>query len=198
MTPEEIQDLQLAKNLLLDLLATIHRDGGHYTGQHGLEKSVQDAHQEVLHLHAGDEGNLNYRVFYEELVGKIVGDYGGTVEMNGPIVAGQLAGAKAIDAMEMLRSVRATLQMKLGRGVDPQDVPVVGSTPEGFARAIDQVEQQGHLRGRNFERALIASWLSSTPTDANMELAFAGENPYLWLVHAIHAKRHENEDTFPF
>lgn len=31
------------KHLLLTLLAVIHRDGGHYTNEHGLEKSVEDA-----------------------------------------------------------------------------------------------------------------------------------------------------------
>jgi len=29
--------------LLHNLLAVIHRDGGHYTGQYGIEKSVEDA-----------------------------------------------------------------------------------------------------------------------------------------------------------
>jgi hypothetical protein len=196
MTQEEILRLEKAENLLLDLLATIHSDGGHYTSQHGVEKSVQDAHQAVLHLHAGDEGRLNYRVFYEELVGKIVGDYGGTVEMNGPTAAGVIAAAKAQDALDALRTIRATLQMKLGRGVDtPAEV---GGTPDGLVRAIDRVEDQGNARGRSYERALIASWLSNNPTDANMELAFAGDNPYLWLVHAIHAKRHEDEENFPY
>ena len=28
---------------LLNLLAIIHRDGGHYTEEHGIEKSVKDA-----------------------------------------------------------------------------------------------------------------------------------------------------------
>ena len=196
MTQDEIQKLQRSHDILLDLLATIHSDGGHYTSQHGVEKSVQDAHHAVLHLHAGDEGRLNYRVFYEELVGKIVGDYGGTVDMNGPTAAGVIAAAKAQDALEALRTIRATLQMKLGRGVDtPAEV---GGTPDGLVRAIDRVEDQSIARGRSYERALIASWLSQNPTDANMELAYAGENPYLWIVHAIHAKRHESEDTFPF
>ncbi len=31
------------ESLLKDLLAVIHRDGGHYTERHGLAKSVQDA-----------------------------------------------------------------------------------------------------------------------------------------------------------
>lgn len=31
--------------MLCDLLAVVHRDGGHYTGEHGLEKSWRDAMQ---------------------------------------------------------------------------------------------------------------------------------------------------------
>jgi len=31
------------KNLLLDLLAVLHRDGGHYTANHGIEKSIKEA-----------------------------------------------------------------------------------------------------------------------------------------------------------
>lgn len=34
MTPEQ---------MLRDLLAVIHGDGGHYTGEHGLQKSFEDA-----------------------------------------------------------------------------------------------------------------------------------------------------------
>lgn len=38
------------KQMLLNLLARIHRDGGHYTMKHGLEKSVEDAHKVVANL----------------------------------------------------------------------------------------------------------------------------------------------------
>lgn len=38
-----INDLEEIKQKVGDLLATIHRDGGHYTSQHGLEKSLADA-----------------------------------------------------------------------------------------------------------------------------------------------------------
>jgi hypothetical protein len=199
MTPEEIQKLQRSHHLLLELLANIHRDGGHHVANHGLESSVDEAHQIIGHLRGFIEGNNNYRVFYETLVSKIVGDYGGIASMNGPIIAGEIAAAKALDAMEALRTIRSTLQMRLGRGVDPQDIPEVGGTSEGLVRAIEQVGVQGQMHGRNYERALIGSWLSQNPTDATMELAYAGENPYLWLVHAIHAKRHEEaQDVFPF
>ncbi len=46
-----------AERKLGDLLARIHRDGGHYTGQHGMEKSVEDAHTIVATLFA-DERKL--------------------------------------------------------------------------------------------------------------------------------------------
>lgn len=36
-------ELARYKRLLHGLLAVMHRDGGHYTGKHGLEKSVTDA-----------------------------------------------------------------------------------------------------------------------------------------------------------
>jgi len=45
------------KRLLLNLLAIIHRDGGDYTGKHGIEKSVNDAMQIVVN--ARDEALPN-------------------------------------------------------------------------------------------------------------------------------------------
>lgn len=33
-----------ARHALHEILAVIHRDGGHYTGEHGIAKSVEDAH----------------------------------------------------------------------------------------------------------------------------------------------------------
>jgi hypothetical protein len=42
--------------LLLNLLARIHRDGGHYTAEHGLDKSTEDAEKIVVGMMAqGDE-----------------------------------------------------------------------------------------------------------------------------------------------
>lgn len=35
---------------LANLLARIHRDGGHYQQEHGTEKACEDAHQIVAHL----------------------------------------------------------------------------------------------------------------------------------------------------
>jgi len=199
MTPEEIRKLQMSHHLLMDLLANIHSDGGHYVAQHGLEQAVAAAHENVLSMRGFMEGNLNFRVFYETLVSKIVGDYGNTAALNGPILAGDIAGAKVEEAFTTLRTIRATLQMRLGRGEAGKEIPEVGASTEALVRAIESVASQGQKQGRDYERALIASWLSHHPTDANMELAFAGDNPYLWLVHAIHAKRHEEaEDVFPF
>lgn len=44
------------EQLLRNLLATIHRDGGQYTEQHGLEKSTQDAIQRVATSNAAMPG----------------------------------------------------------------------------------------------------------------------------------------------
>ena len=43
-------DVCYYKRPLLDLLAVIHRDGGHYTEKHGLEKSVEDAKKEIANM----------------------------------------------------------------------------------------------------------------------------------------------------
>lgn len=36
------------ETLLLDLLAVLHRDGGHYVGEHGLRKAYNDAIDKAL------------------------------------------------------------------------------------------------------------------------------------------------------
>lgn len=38
--------------LLLDLLAVVHRDGGQYTGAHGIEQSCVDARQAVVNAYS--------------------------------------------------------------------------------------------------------------------------------------------------
>ena len=38
------------ENMLHDLLAVLHRDGGHYTAEVGLEKSIHDAKLKFLKL----------------------------------------------------------------------------------------------------------------------------------------------------
>ena len=197
MTPEELRELREAKRLLLELLAVIHRDGGHHVDQHGVEKSVSDAFAVVSELRGFMEGNHNYRVFYEELVSKVVGDYGQLAAVNGPVLAGHIAAAKVQDAFEALRAVRASLLMRLGRGEERKQLDEVGGTPEGLARAVDAVEVRATRRGRAYERALVESWLSKNPQNVNMELAYSGENPYLWLVHALRLEMHDADDS-PF
>lgn len=39
-----------ASSQLQNLLALIHRDGGHYTDAHGIEKSIADAEKHILEL----------------------------------------------------------------------------------------------------------------------------------------------------
>jgi len=38
------------KRLLLDLLAVIHRDGGHYVAEHGIDQATEDATEIVVNL----------------------------------------------------------------------------------------------------------------------------------------------------
>lgn len=40
----ELDALRLARRDLGEILAVIHRDGGHHTGEHGVSQSVADAH----------------------------------------------------------------------------------------------------------------------------------------------------------
>ena len=44
----EVKDMKTHKELLLNLLATIHRDGGHYVDDHGVEKATEDAMKKVV------------------------------------------------------------------------------------------------------------------------------------------------------
>lgn len=49
LTPEQIGgELAQTKTHLQNLLARIHRDGGHYTAEHGLERSCADAETKVV------------------------------------------------------------------------------------------------------------------------------------------------------
>jgi len=51
------------KHLLQNLLAVIHRDGGHYTDKHGIEKSVEDAIAIIANFNANiieDGDKLSY------------------------------------------------------------------------------------------------------------------------------------------
>lgn len=42
-TIEEINRLEESERMLNELLAVIHRDGGHYQSEHGLQKAYKDA-----------------------------------------------------------------------------------------------------------------------------------------------------------
>lgn len=46
------QIAQKREHQLLNLLARIHRDGGHYTVEHGLAKSVEDADKVICDMRA--------------------------------------------------------------------------------------------------------------------------------------------------
>jgi hypothetical protein len=46
----EIEGLEKQIECANNLLAVIHRDGGHYTGEHGFEKSCRDAEAIVAPL----------------------------------------------------------------------------------------------------------------------------------------------------
>lgn len=48
-------DRPMPNCLLGNLLARIHRDGGHHTAEHGLEKSCSDAQEKVLRWLAADD-----------------------------------------------------------------------------------------------------------------------------------------------
>lgn len=43
------------EHMLNNLLAVIHRDGGHYTGKHGVQKSAEDAMKIVAEMYADKE-----------------------------------------------------------------------------------------------------------------------------------------------
>lgn len=45
-------DIKEPRRLLGELLAVIHRDGGHYQGRHGTKKAVEDAQHAVIALRA--------------------------------------------------------------------------------------------------------------------------------------------------
>jgi len=49
------QSREAADNRLFNLLARIHRDGGHYLGEHGIEKACADADEKVAWLHVHDD-----------------------------------------------------------------------------------------------------------------------------------------------
>lgn len=50
LTGFEYDDLKQKEQMLLNLLAVVHRDGGHYTEKFGIHKSVHDAEKKVMLL----------------------------------------------------------------------------------------------------------------------------------------------------
>jgi hypothetical protein len=62
--------MSVYKGNLLNLLAVIHRDGGHYTDKHGVDKSIDDAERKVAALLAGTpEGFIvGQRVIYQNVI----------------------------------------------------------------------------------------------------------------------------------
>jgi len=47
-----MSDLKDAEVAIRSLLARIHGDGGHYTNEHGLEKSARDAEEIIIQFQA--------------------------------------------------------------------------------------------------------------------------------------------------
>jgi rubrerythrin len=48
-----MDEIARLRSILGDILAVIHRDGGHYTEEHGLERSARDATRRVSELREG-------------------------------------------------------------------------------------------------------------------------------------------------
>jgi hypothetical protein len=51
-------------SMLRNLLARIHRDGGHYIEQHGLEKALEDAGAKVVQWLARDDSTAHADALY--------------------------------------------------------------------------------------------------------------------------------------
>ncbi len=58
---------------LLDLLVTIHRDGGHYVEEHGLDKAIQDAVVAVDNMKFGPPSEGLTRALAEEIYDRMIG-----------------------------------------------------------------------------------------------------------------------------
>ena len=187
--------MSTSEHMLQELLAVIHGDGGHHVSDHGLEASFAAAMEIVHQLRTYPHGNHNYRAFYEDLVGQIVGDYGQTATISGPLVAGQIAAGKARDAIETLRTFRTSLMMELRVGERVDNCPEVPATPEGLIRTVRQIASDSSQRGRNYEKALTMAWLQTEPKDAMLELTYADDrNPYRWLIEAMRQNKHREGD----
>jgi len=177
--------------MLQELLAIIHRDGGQHVEANGLEKSWSDA-IDVLHkMHGTIHGNHNYRVFYDSMVNRILGDYGTAIAAEGPVMAGELAVGKAQTAIHTLQELRAGLMMEYRQGYLDNNTPDVQPTAQGIMDAVRAMRKESAEAAVLYERARVINWLTTGPSEPILELAHASEdNPYLWLCVAITEERH--------
>lgn len=177
-----------AEELLNELLATIHRDGGHFVAANGLNRAVEVAIEEVNELYGFRHSNHNYRVFFEDVVSKVIGDYGKFAAQYGPIEAGNYAAEKATEAFEILRTVRASIQM-----LAHENYELVSEAQ--FTAALLKIRAVGVEAGASHERSRVMVYLLSNPSEPVLEVAFAEEdNPVAWLAEAVRLKKHLEED----
>ena len=179
--------------MLGELLATIHYDGGHYVAEHGWKKAYDDARERITQIFMAAHGNHNYRVFYDAMVNRILGDYGTVAAAEGPLMAGEVAISRARSAIDTLQEFRAALLMELRAGELTDNVPEVEPTAAGMMKAIRDMCAVSSNQGRKFERYIIIDWLKSNPSDPLLELTHVDEaNPYLWLTVALQKEAHAN------
>lgn len=177
-----------AEHLLQELLAVIHRDGGHFAADNGLERAVEAAIEQVNELHAFRSSNHNYRVFFEDVVSKIIGDYGKFAAQYGPIEAGNYAAEKAAEAFEVIRTVRASIQM-----LAHENYELVNQAQ--FTAALMKIRAVGVEAGASHERSRLMVYILSNPSEPVLEVAYAEEeNPLTWLAEAVRLKKHLEED----
>lgn len=75
VTPASIADTARVKKQLSNLLARIHRDGGHYEVKHGTDKAVEDADLIVAKMNAAaDTAEMSQHKLHRPLVGDDVQD----------------------------------------------------------------------------------------------------------------------------
>lgn len=177
-----------AEELLNELLAVIHRDGGHFVAANGLQRGFDVALERVNELVSFEYGNHNYRVFFEDVVSKIVGDYGKFAAEYGPVEAGHYAAEKALEAFEILRTVRSSIHMLSGEHFDMVTQPQ-------FTAALTKIRAVGVDAGAQHERHLVVEYLHSNPSEELLEMAHAtSDNPYAWLAEALRMKKHHMEE----
>lgn len=177
--------------MLGELLATIHHDGGHYINEYGWETAYVDALERLKKLHLSLHGNHNYRVFYDNVINRILGDYGTSAMAEGPVVAGELAVSKALTAFDTLREFRSALLMEYRQGELVDNVPDVPPTSDGLMKAVRAMRKESADAAVLYERARVVNWLVEGPSEPLLEMAHADkDNPYFWLTVAIQEERH--------